>query len=155
MTNASSKILNYTTSVPALRSAGEIQSMLVQAGASTIVVEYDQKREISAMCFEIATKWGSARYRMPANVDGVHAVVTRGKNYRALKHWPKERSRDIAWRILKDWIAVQLAFIQAGMAQLPEVFLPYTICADGKSAFQQFEAIGMRALEHQPDTPVR
>lgn len=36
-----SKILNYTTSVPALRSAGEIQSMLVQAGASTIVVEYD------------------------------------------------------------------------------------------------------------------
>ena len=37
----------------------------------------------------------------------------------------KEQATRVAWRIVKDWLAAQLAMIEAGLVDLEEVFLPY------------------------------
>jgi hypothetical protein len=34
-------LLNYTTTVPAPRTVGEVQALLVEAGARSILLEYD------------------------------------------------------------------------------------------------------------------
>jgi hypothetical protein len=31
----------------------------------------------------------------------------------------------VAWRIVKDWLEVQLAMVQAGLVKFEQVFLPY------------------------------
>lgn len=151
---ARAPILNYSTSVPATKSAYEIQEKLARAGAKEIRIEY-QGGEVAAMAFSISTKWGLVAYRLPANVDGVHAAIVRAKSRAGAGKWKRERSRDIAWRILKDWIEAQLAFVQVEMAEVAEVFLPYTVCADGRSAYQLFRDSGIKALEHKEGAHAR
>lgn len=44
------------------------------------------------------------------------------------------------WRILKDWVAAQLAIIEAGLATLPEVMLPYALLSDGQTLYKRVQA---------------
>ena len=53
-----------------------------------------------------------------------------------------EHAYKVAWRILKDWVLAQMAIVEAGAAQLAEVFLPYALQPDGKTMFEAF-------VEHQ------
>ncbi len=41
----------------------------------------------------------------------------------------------VAWRIIKDWVAAQLAIVESGMVEIAEVFLPYQLVADDKTVF--------------------
>lgn len=48
-------------------------------------------------------------------------------------------------RILRDWVAAQLALVEAGSAESEEVFLPYLLVAGrGQTLFEQFQ-------EHRAD----
>ena len=143
-------ILNYTTEVPAAKSAYEIQARLAEAGALEIRIEYSPDGKVAAMAFSIMTKLGVVAYRLPANVDGVHQAIVRSKSRISARQWKREQSERIAWRILKDWIEVQLAFVKVQLADMAEVFLPYTVCADGRSAYQLFREGSMRALTQKP-----
>ena len=50
-----------------------------------------------------------------------------------------EQARRVAWRILKDWVAAQLAIVEAEQAQMAEVFLPYAVESQtGQTMFQLF-----------------
>jgi hypothetical protein len=40
-------------------------------------------------------------------------------------------ARKVAWRIIKDWVAAQLALIEAEQATLAQVFLPYCVMQHG------------------------
>jgi hypothetical protein len=42
----------------------------------------------------------------------------------------------VAWRIVKDWVEVQLALIESGQATLPQLFLPHAVRADGRTLFE-------------------
>jgi hypothetical protein len=45
----------------------------------------------------------------------------------------------VAWRIIKDWTEAQLALVQAGVAELAEVFLPYaTHPQTGQTFYENF-----------------
>lgn len=50
----------------------------------------------------------------------------------------KEQALRVSWRILKDWIVAQMAIIQAKLASLTQVFLPYIVAKDGKTLFEKF-----------------
>ena len=53
---------------------------------------------------------------------------------------PKMRTREqatrVAWRIVKDWLAAQLAMIEAGLVDLEEVFLPYAQNQAGRTVYE-------------------
>jgi hypothetical protein len=74
---------------------------------------------------------------LPSNIDGVWKTLQRQEGLTG-KEKSREQAARVSWRILKDWVAAQMAIVEAGAAQLAEVFLPYAVHKDGKTMFQMF-----------------
>ena len=49
-------------------------------------------------------------------------------------------------RIVKDWCDSQMALIDAGQAELAQVFLPYAQTADGETFYQKLKGRGFLQL---------
>ena len=138
-------ILNYTTTISAEKTASEIQSRLVKAKAQAVLCEYGDDGVMSAMSFRVPTKYGVISFRMPANTTGVLRVLTRDSRVpKRLK--TKQQAANVAWRVLKDWIEAQLAIVEAEMADMAEVFLPYAQDNSGRTMYQALEAGGFKTL---------
>lgn len=116
-------ILNYTTSVPASRSIGQVQSLLVKGGARAIMSEYGDDGTSAGISFMVETAFGPRSFKLPVNVDKVHAVL--GKQRVQPRFREREHAERVAWRILKDWLEAQLAIIETEMVTLDQVMLPY------------------------------
>jgi hypothetical protein len=58
----------------------------------------------------------------------------------------QQQATRTAWRILKGWIEAQMAIIEAGLASLAEVFLPYALLKDGRTLFDHFRSDKTRLL---------
>lgn len=138
-------ILNYTTSISSEKSAMEIQQKLVKASAHAVLSEYEDGI-LSHISFKIETKHGEMAFRLPANIDGVLRALQRdSKVPKAQK--TREQAARVAWRIVKDWVEAQLAIIEADMATLPQVFLPYMQTQQG-TVYECFERSGFPALTY-------
>jgi hypothetical protein len=141
-------ILNYTTSISTEKTAAEIQKKLAMAKAQAVLTEYDDDAVMSAMSFRIMTPHGMIFFRLPVNTQGVlKAMKNDNKVPNRLK--TKEQAARVAWRILKDWVEAQLAIVDAEMADLTEVFLPYAQGHDGKTMYQALQEGGFKHLTHQ------
>lgn len=141
-------ILNYTTGIKTEKTAAEIQEKLAKAKAQAVLTEYDSEGIMCAMSFRINTPYGMVFFRLPANAEGVYQALRKdGKVPNKLK--TKEQAARVAWRILKDWVEAQLAIVDAQMAGIAEVFLPYAQGPDGKTMYQAIEASGFKQLTHQ------
>lgn len=127
-------ILNYSTSVDPTKTAGEIQAVLAKHGATLVSTVYAGGAPIG-IAFTIATEHGDREFRLPANPAGVEKAIER--EYRAgqvpNRYRGTEQATRVAWRILKDWVASQLAVIEAGMASLDEVMMPYMLTNSGET----------------------
>lgn len=106
-------LLNYTTKVNVFATLGEIQGILVAHGAKKIMQDYDNDGHISALTFGIDTPAGPRGVRLPANVDAVHAVLTKQK-----VKCDREQAERVAWRIVKDWVEAQMAILESEMVQI-------------------------------------
>lgn len=138
-------ILNYTTTISAEKTASEIQQKLAKARATAILCEYDPEGVMCAMSFRIETGHGVLHFRLPAQIDGVLAALKKNKKVsNRLK--TRQQATNVAWRVLKDWIEAQLAIVEAGMADMVEVFLPYAQSSRGITVYQAFAENGMKAL---------
>lgn len=116
-----SPIANYSTTVTALKSIGEIQGMLVAHGAKHILTDYDHGEPIG-LAFIVASPYGDVPFRIPANIDKVKAVLNK---QRVRTKVSDEQSSRVAWRILKDWVRAQMAILETEMVTIDQVFLPY------------------------------
>lgn len=114
------KIKNYTTSVPVAQSISEIEQILVTFGATQIMKEYRGDGRVESLVF----MFKGTGYKLPANVERVCAVVTKGKNIHSKATWEKQAER-IAWRVIKDWIHSQLSIVEIDQAEWQQVLLPY------------------------------
>lgn len=137
-------ILNYTTKIKPEKTASEIQEKLAKAGAQAILTEYDEGL-MCAMSFRIMSQHGMLSFRLPINIQGVLNAIQHD-NKIPKKFKTKEQATRIAWRILKDWIEAQLAIVEAQMANIIEVFLPYVQNQTGQTLFETLESNGYRQL---------
>ena len=136
-------ILNYTTTIAAHRTVGEIQTLLAKKGARSISVGYDDTGQPTALAFELRTPAGTAAYRLPCRAEAVERLLrTEAPRYRTPAH-----ARNVAWRIVKDWVEAQLAIIEAGMVEMPEVFLPYMLVGEGMTMFERAKAQGLLTMK--------
>lgn len=126
-------LLNYTTKVDVYTTLGAIQGQLVKHGAKKIMQDYDDAGRIAALVFAIDTPTGMRGYRLPANVDAVHAVLAKQK-----VKCDREQAERVAWRIVKDWIEAQMAILESEMVQMEEIFLPYMVDGSGQTLFQAY-----------------
>lgn len=143
-------ILNYTTSISTEKTASEIQAKLVKAGAQAVLCEYGGDGIMSAISFRIQTPQGLIFFRLPSNKEGVlRALKSNRKIPSKLK--TKDQASRVAWRILKDWIEAQLAIVEAEIAKISEVFLPYAQDpSTGETLYNIIENKGFQNLIEAP-----
>lgn len=127
-------IKNYTSKVGVYESLGEIQGALAAHGARQIMVEYDGDGKVMALAFSIESPMGRRAFSLPANVEGVRAVMAK----QGVKDINGQAERT-AWRNVRDWVLAQMAIIEAGMAQMDEVFLPYLTNGNGQTLYQLYQ----------------
>lgn len=131
-------ILNYTTKISPNKTIGEIQEVLVAHGAKKIVCDYADDGTLSAVTFGLFMTDTMTFFSLPANYDGVLKAMAKDRKIpRSLI--TREQAVRIAWRILKDWIEAQCAIIEAGLAEMPEVFLPYAVTKTGNTLYKEIK----------------
>ena len=141
-------ILNYTTSINPEKTVSEIQMKLAKAGAQAVLCEYDGDGIMKAISFRVKTTNGSISFRLPSNIDGIYRKLTENSRVpRKLK--THEQAARVAWRILKDWLEAQLAIIEAEMADIKEVFLPYAQNESGKTLYESLNEQQFKLLTRE------
>jgi hypothetical protein len=119
---------NYTSGVPVERTISRIEQILAKIGAPNILKDYENGRltSIKFTIVEPTTKRKIA-IMIPANVGKVNAILTqRVKRPRkeTLK-WIDDQSARTAWKLMQDWLEVQLSLIEMNQVEILQVFLPY------------------------------
>lgn len=138
------KLKNYTTSTTAEKSISEIERILAEFGATAVMKEYRSDSTVTSLAFKL----GDKAYKLPANIDGVEMVLFKdkrphhGKNVMVGRY---QRAYRVAWRILKDWVHVQLSLVASGQAQPEQILLH---CQwDGKRTLYDAYKEGMLKIE--------
>lgn len=141
---------NYTTQISVDRTSAEIRTMLRAAGATAILEEYDQAH-ITALSFKFAVNGQVLPFRLPLRVDGVLKVLqadaAKGRIRRTYAN--REQAERIAWRVLRDWVAVQMAVIEAGVLEMTEVFAAHLL-VDGQHTVHEVLIGGQFLLPEGP-----
>jgi hypothetical protein len=135
-----------STEIPAERTAAEISSCLVQAGASSISTRFEGGK-IVGLGWTMKVAGNDIQFAMPARVDPVEKLLTRRRSGyvdRAARERIRAQAERVAWRQLLRWVQAQLAMIDVGMVQSAEVFMPYMQQADGSTFFEYFESKQLR-----------
>jgi hypothetical protein len=131
---------NYTSTVDPLKSVAMMEVMLVKAGATNINKTYDGQK-VQALSFTIKHpdhKLDIA-IRLPAKVQPVYEYFRkqRHRSVRDLQKRLQEQAERTAWKLMHDWLAVQLSLIELRQVELLQVFLPFVW--DGRQSY--YEAI--------------
>lgn len=141
-------ILNYTTNAPVEQTAAEIQKMLVRHKAQAVLSEYDDEGMLKHISFRLMTAHGPVYFRLPAKIQGVHKALERDPKIDRRKYQTHEHAACVAWRICKDWVEAQLAIVEAEMADMVEVFLPYAQTDSGETVYERLQDRGFKMLTH-------
>lgn len=125
-------IKDYSTKVDIFTTLGEIQGMLVKHGAKKVLQEFDDDGNVQSVSFMINTPMGTQAVRLPANVDAVQKTLEKQK-----VKADRAQAQRVAWRIIKDWVAAQMAILESEMVSMDEIFLPYMLDSDGQTTVHQ------------------
>jgi hypothetical protein len=158
---------NYTSDVPVSKTISRIEAVLIKCGVTGITKEYGPTGEVTAIRFHIPVAGRELTVRLPANkekaltalwldyADG-EVLTEKGdavEHYQGDRYSGKkkrkvdfaEQAERTAWKIVQDWIEVQMSMIQLNQADTLEVFLPYVW--DGTATvYSRLKDSGFRAL---------
>jgi len=130
-------ILNYTTSIDCEKTISEIQKCLVKHGANKIVTDYKDGLP-SAVTFCLVINESLVGYILPANYSGVLKAMKKDNKVPNSK-CTEEQAQRVAWRIVKDWVEAQMAIVEAQLADVAEVFLPYAVTKTGETMYHYIQ----------------
>lgn len=127
---------NYTSTVPVERTISRIEQILANMGAANILKDYEDHRLVSIKFAVIEpTTNRKIAIAIPANVEAVKAVLLS-----AVKRPRKETIRRVedqaartAWKLMQEWLEIQLSLIEMNQVEILQVFLPYIW--DGKQSY--------------------
>ncbi len=132
---------NYTSSVPVERTVAEIERVLAKGGATHVAKQY-QDGEVVSLTFTVFNPVSrrEMKVRLPANPPGVAAALereykrthSRSMSIAAKRNIEAQAART-AWRLMLNWLEVQLSLIEMEQAEFTEIFLPYIM--SGKQTF--------------------
>jgi hypothetical protein len=119
-------ILNYTTKINPEKTIGEIQK---------ITIDYNEEGVPCGVTFCLILDEQLRPYILPCNYSGVFQAMKNDRNIPNGFAYEEQAIRT-SWRIVKDWVEAQMAVVEANLASVPEVFLPYAITNTGKTLFE-------------------
>jgi DNA polymerase III subunit epsilon len=125
--------LNYTTTIDPIKSATECITRLMYHGAFGVAIT-SAGGQPTGLSFQITTEFGPRQYSVPANVAGTQKALTEAwrKGRIAQRYTDPAQASRVAWRVIKDWLEAQLALIEAGVADMSQVMLPYMLVEASK-----------------------
>lgn len=139
--------LNYTTQIPADKTIAECQRLLGRHGAAAVAVHFNMEGRADGMSFMLRTPHGERHFTLPVDTAAMLRLLTNQRNQGKLKSHGKggvaalttpEHAERVAWRVIKDWLEAQLAMIDAQMATLDQVMLPYLRVDGEKTLYQAY-----------------
>lgn len=138
-------IKNYTSAIPATTSMSRIEEMLVEAGARDFIKSYNNNKECDAIIFVMAVPGVSQpmHFKLPAKVDACYEALwkmylkTVKKPSDAMKLTIRQQASRTAWKIIHDWVDLQISLIQLEQAEAMEIFLPYVYNPKSKETFYE------------------
>jgi hypothetical protein len=137
------------TEIPAEKTAAEISSCLIAAGATQISTRY-QESKIVGLMWTMRIGTGELNFAMPARVEPLYEILKNRRSrigtFLSTETTARLRAQAerVAWRQLLRWVQAQLAMIDVNMAQRHEVFMPYIQRSDGKTFFEYFESTQLK-----------
>jgi len=142
---------NYTSVVPADQSILNIERLLVQAGASHIMKEYQPfDGVVEAISFKVVVNKEPLSYRLPANVEAVVKLFIKSKRAsnptEAQQKTIKAQAVRTAWKNIHEWVHLQLTMIELGQVEMTQVFLPYMLLSPTQTVFDKFKESNFKAL---------
>jgi len=137
-------MLNYTTTIAAEKTASEIGTILAKGGAASVSTMFETGKPVG-IGFSLRTPHGDRHFELPVNVDGVMAALKADRRTSARQRERAQAERT-AWRVTKDWIAAQVALVEAQMATLDEVMLPYLMVDAGRTLYAVYVANEQKAI---------
>lgn len=155
---------NYTSDVPVNQTVHRIEQVLIRCGVSGIMKEYTGVNgEIAALIFQLDAPGGKVSIRIP--VDKKKALEALWLDYAdgdkltadgsAISWNPRKKKRRVdfadqaertAWKIMQDWVEVQMSLIQMKQVDTLQVFLPYVMMNAKENYYEQLVASGYRGL---------
>jgi len=127
-------IANYTTSVSAIKTVGEIQGILVAHGAKSILMNYADDGTVESLSFIIKTPYGDMPIRLPVDANAVLRVMEEQRVPR--RYLTYEQAVKVAWRIVRDWVRAQMAILETEMVKIEQIFLPYLVVDEDKTLYE-------------------
>lgn len=118
-------ILNFTTKIDAWKTVSEIQMILSKHGATHINIRNEGSRP-AAISFSIDYNGMPMNFLLPCNHKGVWTAIKNNSDIRN-EFRNEDQAFRTSWRIIKDWIEAQLAIVEAQLAPIQEVFIPYLV----------------------------
>jgi hypothetical protein len=128
-------IKSYTTCIDSFKTIAEIMQRLAKSGATDVTTRNDANGNPIAVSFTINFAGNLLNFRLPCNFEGVFNSLKKEKI--AAKFKTIEQALRVSWRIIKDWVDCQMAIIEAKIASMTEVFLPYLILESGQTLFNE------------------
>jgi len=146
-------IRNYTSGISAETTVARIEQRLAAAGASGIMKLYGPKGKIVSLSFQIALGDRHWNIRVPANVNACFEALW--KDYCRAHSRPRDSTKPklmdqaerTAWKLVHDWVDVQISLIVMNQAEFLEVFMPYVW--DGKQTY--FETMRQNQFKALPE----
>ncbi len=129
---------NYTSQVPVDRTISLIERELAKFGATNILKNYEAG-EVTSISFTIFDPLSSKLIliKLPVKIKAVEDVLF--KKYKRIRNSSIKKTRDqarrTAWRLVLDWVQVQLSMMEMNQAEMTQIFLPYIW--DGQKTFYE------------------
>jgi len=148
-------IKNYTSTVPVIRSLANIEERLVKHGAKSTLKNYSDKGIIEAFCFILIVNGKEIPFKLPARVSNVEIMLRK----QIIRPRPgtlnkiHEQAERTAWKLISDWIDIQISLVEIGQVEIMEVLLPYVYFPNTKETYFErlkgngFKLIGMNNHE--------
>jgi len=130
-------LLNYSTTVPAAKTVGQIQGILAGHGARAVMMEYGDGGQITALAFQVEGPLGPLSIKLP--VDAKSTLRMLDKSGAQPRFCTRDHAYRVAWRIIKDWVEAQMALLETEMVKMEQIFLPYIITGSGLTVYEIME----------------
>lgn len=134
------KLYMGNTTIAAVKTAAEIQSLLVDSGARQVNLTY-RDGEIRELKWTMPAHGRELCFSLPVRSEAVLKLLSkqrkRGRYSEKATEELRKQAERVAWRQLLRWVQAQMALIQTGMVTTDEVFLPYLCAPNGQTLYQQ------------------
>lgn len=144
------KLKNYTSDIPAIRTIANIEAYLAECGIIGIAKEY-KNGFVVALIFQAPDDHGSRAIKLPTDKEAIQDHLWSEHQKSAVRN---RRTRDdfaeqaekTAWKLMDDWVRVQMTLIAVQKKSVTEVFLSYVMVNKNQTYFEQLKADQFKAL---------